>query len=67
MSGPFKMRGTPFQRNFKLNVGEGQGSKRKGKHTLDLDEPGGRYHPNYEPTEGEDDHLNTGFKFPHKK
>jgi hypothetical protein len=45
MSGaPFKMKGSPFQRNFgigspakqkefKLKVGEGQGSKREGKYT----------------------------------
>ena len=29
MSTPFKMKGSPFQRNFKLKVGKGQGSKRK--------------------------------------
>ena len=49
MSGPFKMKGNPFQKNFKLKVGKGQGSKRKGKHTVDPDAPGYKYGPGYEP------------------
>ena len=51
MSGPFKMKGwSPFtQKEFKLKVGKGQGSKRKGKHTVDPDAPGYKYGPGYEP------------------
>ena len=33
MSGPFKMKGNPLKRNFKLKIGKGQGSKRTGKYT----------------------------------
>ena len=36
---------------FKLSVGKGQGSNRKGKYVLDRDAPGGKYGPGYEPTE----------------
>ena len=32
MSGPFKMKGNPLKRNFKLKIGKGQGSKRTGKY-----------------------------------
>ena len=46
---PFKMKGNPFQKNFKLKVGKGQGSKRKGKYTVDPDAPGYKYGPGYEP------------------
>ena len=51
MSGPFKMKGwSPFtQKEFKLKVGKGQGSKRKGKYTVDPDAPGYKYGPGYEP------------------
>ena len=49
MSGPFKMKGNPLERNFKLKVGKGQGSKRKGKYTVDPDAPGYKYGPGYEP------------------
>jgi len=59
MSGPFKMKGNPLKRNFNLKVGKGQGSKREGKYiskktgkyTVDLDAPGYKYGPGYEPTE----------------
>ena len=49
MSGPFKMKGNPLKRNFNLKVGKGQGSKRKGKYTVDPDAPGYKYGPGYEP------------------
>tara|TARA_R100000049_G_C1915920_1_gene62194 strand:+ start:225 stop:884 length:660 start_codon:yes stop_codon:yes gene_type:complete len=56
MSGPFKMKGfsgfgnSPAkQKESKLKVGEGQGSKRKGKYTVDPDAPGYKYGPGYEP------------------
>ena len=49
MSTPFKMKGNPFQRNFKLKIGKGQGSKRKGKYIVDPDAPGYKYGPGYEP------------------
>jgi hypothetical protein len=53
MNGPFKMKGwSPFtQKEFKLKIGKGQGSKRKGKYTVDPDAPGFKYGPGYEPTE----------------
>ena len=35
--------------SFKLKVGVGQGSKRKGKYTVDPDAPGFKYGPGYEP------------------
>jgi len=43
------MKGNPFQKNFKLKVGKGQGSKRKGKYIVDPDAPGYKYGPGYEP------------------
>ena len=53
MSVPFKMKGwSPFtQKEFKLKIGKGQGSKRTGKYTVDPDAPGYKYGPGYEPTE----------------
>ena len=41
MSGPFKMKGwSPFtQKEFKLKVGKGQGSKREGKYIPKTYEP----------------------------
>ncbi len=51
MSGPFKLKGwSPFtQKEFKLKIGKGQGSKRTGKYTVDPDAPGYKYGPGYEP------------------
>ena len=41
---------SPFtQKEFKLKIGKGQGSKRKGKYTVDPDAPGYKYGPGYEP------------------
>ena len=67
MSGPFKMRGSPFQRNFKLNIGKGQGSKRKGKYTVDPDAPGYKYGPGYEPPVSEEDKNSPAKQKTHPK
>jgi hypothetical protein len=66
MSGPFKMKGNPLKRNFNLKVGKGQGSKRKGKYTVDPDAPGYKYGPGYEPTVKYEDLDKEGKKLWHK-
>ena len=58
-SSGFKMKGwSPFtHKEFKLKVGKGQGSKRKGKYTVDPDAPGYKYGPGYEPPVSEEDKI----------
>ena len=56
MSGPFKLKefsgfgNSPAkQKEFKLEVGAGQGHKRRGKYIVDPDAPGYPGQPGYEP------------------